>query len=146
MDKNTTGELRQILKKVRNDQELENYIKNELPSQDKMTFHVYYNSYLEQYHLEKARVIQDSGVSRTYAYQILQGEKNPSRDKVLALALAAEMDLKNINQCLKLAGMNELYEKVAKDAIILFALNKKLNIFEVNELLYEMGEEPFISL
>lgn len=146
MDKNTTNELHQILKKIKNGQELENYIKNNLPPQDSMTFHAYYNSYLEQRHLEKAKVIQVSGISRTYAYQILQGEKNPSRDKILALSLAAGMDLKQINQCLKLAGMNELYEKVRKDAIILFALNKGLNILEINELLYEMGEEPFISL
>lgn len=144
MDKNTTSELHQILKTIKNGQELENYIKNELPPQDSMTFHAYYNSYLEQHHLEKAKVIQVSGISRTYAYQILQGEKNPSRDKILALSLAAGMGLKNINQCLKLAGMNALYEKVRKDAIILFALNKKLNITEINELLYEMGEEPFI--
>ena len=146
MDKRTTNELHQILKKITNGQELENYINNELPPQDSMTFHAYYNSYLEQCHLEKAKVIQVSGISRTYAYQILQGEKNPSRDKILALALAAGMDLKNINQCLKLAGMNELYEKVRKDAIILFSLNKKLSILEINELLYEMGEEPFVSL
>ena len=146
MDKNTTSELHQILKKIKNGQELENYIKNELPPQDSMTFHVYYNSYLEQHQLEKAKIIQVSGISRTYAYQILQGEKNPSRDKILALTLAAGMDLKNINQCLKLAGMNALYEKVRKDAIILFALNKKLKIMEINELLYEMGEEPFSPL
>lgn len=146
MDKKTTSELHQILKKVKNDQELENYIKNELPPQDSMTFHACYNSYLEQHHLEKAKVIEDSGISRTYAYQILQGEKNPSRDKILALTLAAGMDLKNINQCLKRAGMNALYEKVTKDAIILFALNKKLSISDINELLYEMGEEPFIPL
>ena len=146
MDKRTTNELHQILKKITNGEELENYINNELPPQDSMTFHAYYNSYLEQCHLEKAKVIQISGISRTYAYQILQGEKNPSRDKILALTLAAGMDLKNINQCLKLAGMNELYEKVRKDAIILFSLNKKLSILEINELLYEMGEEPFVSL
>lgn len=146
MDKKTTNELRQILKKVKDGHELENYINNQLPPQDSMTFHAYYNSYLEQHHLEKAKVIQISGISRTYAYQILQGEKNPSRNKILALALAAGMNLKNINHCLKLAGMNELYEKVRKDAIILFALDKKLNLSEINELLYEMNEEPFVSL
>lgn len=142
MDKKTTGELHQILKKIKNGKELENYINNELPPQDSMTFHAFYNSYLEQHNLEKAKVIQVSGISRTYAYQILQGEKNPSRDKILALTLAAEMDLANINQCLKLAGMNELYEKVRKDAIIIFAINRNFDIMEINELLYDMNEEP----
>ena len=146
MDKKTTGELHQLLNHIKDGQELENYIKNELPPQGSVTFHAYYNAYLEQCHLEKAKVIQVSGISRTYAYQILQGEKNPSRNKVLALTLAAGMDLENINQCLKLAGMSELYEKVRKDAIILFALNKKLSLSEINELLYEMEEEPFVSL
>ena len=146
MDRKTTNELHQILKQIKSGEELENYIKNELPPQDSMTFHAYYNSYLEQCHLEKAKVIQISGISRTYAYQILQGEKNPSRNKILALTLAAGMDLKKINHSLKLAGMNELYGKVRKDAIILFALDKKLNLAEINELLYEMNEEPLISL
>ncbi len=146
MDKKTTGELHKILKNIKNGQELVNYINNELPPQDSMTFHAYYSFYLEQHNLEKAKVIQISGISRTYAYQILQGEKNPSRDKILALTLAAGMDLANINHCLKLAGMNELYEKVRKDAIILFALNKNLDIMDINELLFEMDEEPFSPL
>lgn len=145
MDKKTTNELHQLLRKIKDEQELEHYIKDELPPQDSMAFHIYFNSYLNQNHLKKSNIIQASGINRTYAYQILKGEKNPSRDKMLALTLAAEMDLDHINHCLKLAGMSELYEKVRKDAIIIFALHKKLNISEINELLFDLDEEPLIT-
>ena len=146
MDKKTTNELHQLLSKIKDGQELEHYIKDELPPQDSMTFHIYFNDYLNQNHLKKADVIQTSGINRTYAYQILKGEKNPSRDKILALTLASGMDLDKINHCLKLAGMSELYEKVRKDAIIIFALHKKLNLSEINELLFDLDEDPFIVI
>lgn len=147
MDKKTTGELRKLLNGIKDGEELENFINNEIPPQGSISFHDYFNSYLEEKHLEKPKIIQASGINRTYAYQILKGEKNPSRDKVLALALAANMDLNDINQCLKLAGMNELYEKSRKDAIIIFALNKgNLSMSDLDELLFEMGEEPFSPL
>lgn len=145
MDERTTSELVRVLKNIRNAEELEKYTKEEIQGQAD-AFYTYFNSYLEKKKISKAEVIQKSGIARTYGYQILQGERCPSRDKVLALALAAGMDKKEVNRCLKIAGMNELYPKVRRDAIILFALDKSLGMLDLDELLYEMGEPTFSTL
>jgi hypothetical protein len=42
---------------------------------------------------------------------------------------------------LKLAEKSQLYVKNKRDAIIIFALNKKLSMIELNELLFEEGCE-----
>lgn len=142
MDEKTTNELMRVLSHVRNAEELEKYTKEEI-QEKALDFYEYFDEYIEKNKLSKAELIQKSGIARTYGYQILQGERSPSRDKILALTLAAGMDKKEVNRCLKIAGMNELYPKVRKDAIILFALEKSLGILDIDELLFEMGEPTF---
>ena len=74
---------------------------------------------------------------RTYAYQILRGPKNPGREKVLALCLAAKMDYEETQRALALADAGKLYSRRKEDSIIIFALEQKLSVLQTNELLYE---------
>lgn len=74
---------------------------------------------------------------RTYAYQILNGTKNPGRDKILALCIAAGVDYEETQRALALSNMGKLYPRRREDSIIIFALEQKLSVLQTNELLYE---------
>ncbi len=69
-----------------------------------------------------------------------QARKNPSRNKLLALAVAMKLNIEECQKLLKFGGVNELYPRNRRDAIIIFALTKKLSIFELNELLFDLDE------
>lgn len=94
---------------------------------------------LREKQLTKADVVRDSEIDRKYLYQIFSGEKNPSRDKLIALAFGLHLSKKEVQTMLKVSGKGELYPKRERDSIILFALNKKMNIAEVNGLLFDHG-------
>ncbi len=92
--------------------------------------------------LEKAEVIHRSGVERKYAYSIFTGKrKRPSRDKVLALCFAMDLSADETQQLLKSTGYPPLYAKVMRDSALLYALERRMPLIDVNELLYEMGED-----
>lgn len=99
------------------------------------------SDYLEQLltikKLPKADVIQASMLPRTYAYQIFQGIKQPSRDKVLQLAFAMKLTIEESDRLLKVAGFSPLYAKKKRDAVLLFAMKQQWNLYHVNEYLNE---------
>ncbi len=100
----------------------------------------YIEELLSRHGLKKPQIISESGLNEIYTYQILSGKRNPSRDKLLALAIAMKLDLEECQKLLKFGGVNELYPRNRRDAIIIFGLKKKLNIFDLNELLFDLDE------
>lgn len=96
---------------------------------------------LEKKHLDKAEVITESLIPRTYAYQIFQGSKQAGRDKILQLAFAMKLNLEETNRLLTIANHPLLYAKKQRDAILIFALANGYSLMETNELLDELHHE-----
>ena len=59
----------------------------------------------------------DSNIQKNYGYQIFDGSKTPSRDKVIALALAMQLTLDEANRLLHLSNNGILYPKIKRDSI-----------------------------
>ena len=101
----------------------------------------YLQQLLTEKQLDKAKVITESQLPRTYAYQIFQGYKQAGRDKILQLAFAMRLSLEETNRLLTIAGHAHLYAKKKRDAILIFALSKHNSLMEANELLEELDQE-----
>lgn len=85
--------------------------------------------------VSRSELIRDSGIDRTYAYHLLAGEKKLTRDKLLLFALAGKLNLEQIQVILKYAGVRELYARDKRDAVIIFAFNRHMKVYEADELL-----------
>ena len=105
-----------------------------------MTFTELLESYLISKNLEKADVIRDSSLDRTYSYQIFSGLHKPSRDKLLCLAFGLHLTVPETQQLLKTAQMAPLYPRVKRDVLILEALFQGKNIIFCNHTLEKHGE------
>lgn len=137
----TTEELLKILQKSRTRAELDTYT-SQLPEQCGFSsFAEYLFSYLREHDIVESDLIRASQIQRNYAYQVLNGTKNPGRDKVLALCLAAQMNYEETQRALALANLGKLYPRKHKDSIVIFALEQNLSVQQTNELLFESGEE-----
>lgn len=101
------------------------------------------NEEMEKRKLTKAEVIRSSGIERHYAYQILSGKKTPSRDKLLMFCFGLEMTAEEAQHFLLECSAPLLYAKNKRDNVILFALENRLTVIELNELLYELKLDIF---
>ncbi len=99
------------------------------------------NEIIEKKNLIKSEVIEHSQLNKVYAYQILQGKRFPSRDKIIPLCMAMNLTLEETQDVLKRANMPMLYVRNRRDCIIIFAITKGLTVFACNELLYESNEK-----
>ena len=133
--KNDTVNLLNILNSIDNAKELNNFLDN---VHDKnITFVTYFNDICSKKNLKKSDLIYNANINRTYGYQILNGDKKPSRDKIIQLCISANLTLKETNKALILGNTNELYVKNIRDSIIIFSINHNLSIININELLYD---------
>lgn len=140
---NSTDELLKLLK---NEQNIENFINTNKEDFIDMPLHLYLETLLKKYSISKNEAINNSAISQIYGYQIFSGKRpNPSRDKILQLIFGMSLNLEDSQRLLKLAGVSELYPRIKRDSIILFAINKGLTIEKCDELLFELGEKTIIN-
>ena len=140
-DKNTD----ELFVELREDNDIKNYLQR---NRDEFVrpLSEYLENLLAQKHLSKQAVIEKSGVQREYAYHIFSGlKKNPSRPKILALAIAMGLNLEEIQYLLRYARQSPLYPRNPWDSIIISAVDQKLDVVQTNELLSRFGESVLIG-
>lgn len=89
----------------------------------------------------KSNIINKADINYCYFYDILNGRKMPSKDKVVRIALAMKLDLDECQKALKISGRSSLYPKNRRDSVLIYAIQNKLTLFQCDELLIKYGEE-----
>lgn len=97
------------------------------------------NDLLVQKGLLVADVVRGSDLDRKYVYQIFDGKKRPSRDKLIAIAFGLGLNEDETQKMLKLSRNKELYVRDERDAIILFAIQRNKTLRQTNDLLDDHG-------
>ena len=102
----------------------------------------YLNELLEEKQLKKSEVIRRGNLDKNYAYQIFNGNKlNPSRNKVLMISIGMGLTLTETSRLLKICNQSDLYIHNARDSVIIFGIDKKMTLMEINELLNDFSFE-----
>lgn len=123
--------------KIRKAEDISSFLKHNEDNFIKNNLYDCLNEFLLQKNLKIADVVRDSHMDRTYVYQIFSGNKNPSRDKLIAIAFGLRLSAEETQRLLKISGNRELYARDRRDAIIMFALLKEKDIVETDDLLYD---------
>ena len=103
---------------------LENYFKNNSDSMLGDTV----GSYLSRIMAEKG--MNASGLAAA-----------PSRDALIAIAFALEMDVEQTQYLLRTGSHARLDPRIHRDVAVIFALNRGMDLPACNDLLYEVGEK-----
>lgn len=141
VNKPTTDELFKQLKKTSTVSALEKYTQEIMAHCPAQSFPEYLNHCLNISGLTPAQLIRDAQIQRNYGYQILNGTRNPGRNRIIALCLALSLSLEDTQRALTLAGEGILYPKSPRDSILIFSINKKLSVADTNLLLDSKGEK-----
>ncbi len=83
------------------------------------------------------QIIKDAGIAIPYGYQIFNGTRKPSRDKIIQLSFGMSLPLDKVNVLLKHGEKQPLYAKSQRDSIIIYAISHQMEINEVNNMLIE---------
>lgn len=136
MQTKSTAELKNEIKAAT---DIEDFLKSNQKNLIKSTLAAHLKTLLSKKGIRKADVVRDSQLGRAYVYQIFSGEKTPSRDKLIAIAFGLRLSDEETQALLKASKNRELYARDERDAVILFAMQRNMTLFQVNELLFEHG-------
>lgn len=101
----------------------------------------YLNELLIKYDGKKTEIGKRANLDESYMYQIFNGRRNAKRDKLLRLAFGFPLTVDETQKLLRLAGYGELYVRRKRDAYLMFALEKRYDAMQADDLLYDKGEK-----
>ena len=119
--------------------QIESYLQTEAAAFKMQPFHEFICELCEQKGMLRVEVVRRSGIERSYGFQIFQGTKKPSRDKVIQIAIGFELDYEGTQELLKYARHSALYPRFKRDAAIIYCLNKRLGFTQTQEMLARIG-------
>lgn len=129
----STEELLEILK---NKKTIEDYFVDEVNELVFSSLGEYLDLLINEKKLRKSDVIRKSNLDKNYAYQIFNGNKlNPSRNKMIMLSFGMGLSVSETRKLLKIANVSDLYPRSPRDSVIIYCLNKGMDLIGANELL-----------
>ncbi len=135
----------ELLAEIREDADMEHFLAMNR-GEFCMPLAEYLEQLMEKKHLNKTEVVRDSCLNPNYAYHILSGEsRNPSRPKLLALAIAMKLDFDEIQYLMRYAGFSPLYARNPWDSIVISAIEKGLSVWETDDMLDRLGEKMLLG-
>lgn len=100
----------------------------------------YLNDMLSLKNMSVADIARNSGQGE-YVYKVFHGERKPSRDVMLAIAVGMKMSVDEAQLLLRIAKLATLDPRDKRDSIIIYSLNEKYDIAKSNDLLYELKQQ-----
>lgn len=100
---------------------------------------------LETKGIKRNAAVHDSHLNQTFAYQIISGSRNASRDKLIQLAFGMRLGIRAACELLERGGANALTPSCSRDVLIAFALDRGLSVLECDDLLWSMGERTLVT-
>lgn len=100
---------------------------------------------LKQTGLSAPEWIAAADISKSYAYQVLRGERTPGRDILLRTALALGLSLEEAQRLLAMGCCGALYPRIRRDAAVIFALNQHMTLLETEDLLASLPERSLYA-
>ena len=134
-----TDELLEELKSKSID--IQDYIDSNEESFIEINLRNLWEEFLEKCQKNKSDIINNADISYIYFYEILQGKKVPTKDKIIRLILAMELSNEDCQKALKYCNHSQLYPRFKRDSLIIYAIQNKFSIYELQELLNKNGEQ-----
>lgn len=99
------------------------------------------NRLVVEKNIQKANLARNSGMSEVYLHQVFSGRRNPSRSRIISLCFGLGLTLDESQVLLRRCGYAELFPHNRRDAILIYGLIHEMTFFEINDRLFEKGEE-----
>lgn len=134
----STEELLEELKFNKTD--IQEYINSNADSLIEINLKNFWTSLVEKSNMSKSDIINKADIGYVYFYDIINGKKIPSTDKIVRLILAMGLDIDDCQNIIKYCGKSPLYPRIKRDSILIYSITHNKSVIEANELLTKAGE------
>ena len=112
---------------------------------NKVEVGLYLEHLIEERGMKKKDVVRELNLEESYARKLFGGQRIPTRKILLQCAFLLALDLSDTQRLLDIGQKPRLYPRVRYDAAIIYGLEEKMTLEEMNSFLEEIGEETLLS-
>jgi hypothetical protein len=102
----------------------------------------YLNALMGKRDMSTQQLFEQARLERSTGFKIMNGQRRPSRDVLLRVALVLKLDLEEAQQLLKVGRHAPLTPRDSRDQAVIRGLLHKKSLYDVDEILDRQGEEP----
>ena len=108
---------------------------------NKVEVGLYLEHIIEERGMKKKDIVRKLNLEESYARKLFGGQRIPTRKILLQCAFLLSLDLSDTQRLLDIGQKPRLYPRVRYDAAIIYGLEEKMTLEEMNSFLDEIGEE-----
>ena len=134
----------ELFNDLKDDPDLENFLANN-QQEFSEPLHKYLTKLRKEKNLSVKFLCDELNCPPAHIYHIFSGVKKPSRERLIALSRAMNLNLQETQYLLRYGGYGILYPRNPRDAVVISSIEHQLNFAGMNELLRQLGEIPIFN-
>ena len=111
----------------------------------KYSFAGYFQQLINKKGMKNSEVYATANITKQYFSKLINGKVNPSKEKVIALAIGLHLNMDETKDILKIAGYAFSPFSQTDTVVKYFINNKDYNVIKLDILLYDFGLDPISS-
>ena len=111
----------------------------------KYSFAGYLQQLINKKGMKNSEVYATANITKQYFSKLINGKVNPSKEKVIALAIGLHLNMDETKDILKIAGYAFSPFSQTDTVVKYFINNKDYNVIKLDILLYDFGLDPISS-
>ena len=101
---------------------------------------LYLEKLIEEHGMKKKEVVRKLNLEESYARKLFGGQRIPTRKILLQCAFLLSLNLADTQRLLDIGQKPRLYPRIRYDAAIIYGLEEKMTLEEMNAFLEEIHE------
>lgn len=126
----------ELLKALKNTNDIEEFFKTHENKFITQEYHKYLNELATIKNLKISTIAKNSGAGE-YTYKIFSGERKPSRDILISIALGMGLSLEETQLLLRISKFAILDSRDKRDSVIIYSVAHNLSVHQTDEILYD---------
>lgn len=102
---------------------------------------IYLEKLMEERGVTRKDIVRKLNLEESYGRKLFGGQRVPTRKVLIQCAFLLSLDLKETQRLLEVGQKPRLYPRIRYDAAIIYGIEKKMNLDQMNAFLEEVGEE-----
>ena len=105
---------------------------------------LYLEKLIEEHGMKKKEVVRKLNLEESYARKLFGGQRIPTRKILLQCAFLLSLNLADPQRLLDIGQKPRLYPRIRYDAAIIYGLEEKMTLEEMNAFLEEIHEDVLL--
>lgn len=110
----------------------------------KINVGIYLEHLMEERGVSRKDVVYKLNLEESYGRKLFGGQRTPTRKFLIQCGILLGLSLEEMQKLLDVGGKARLYPRVRYDAAIIYGIEKKMTLEEMNSFMEEIGEESIL--